>query len=149
MRPGGRLLVAGGCLSLLASALHIACIVGGPDWYRFFGAGEPMARAAARGSMVPAAMTAAIAAVLALWAAYAFSGAGRIGRLPLLRTGLVTISAIYLARGLAVLHPRALGPDDVAANFMIWSSVIVLAYGLTYAIGTACAWPTLSRKELA
>ena len=149
MSRGSRWLIAAGCLSLLASVLHVACIVGGPDWYRFFGAGEAMALAAARGSLVPAAMTAVVAIVLAAWAAYAFSGAGRIRRLPLLRAGLVTISAIYLARGLLVFYPPALGPDARTATFMIWSSVIVLVYGLTYAFGTALAWRTLSRKEIA
>ena len=34
-------LVTGGLLSVAASLLHIGCIIGGPDWYRFFGAGEP------------------------------------------------------------------------------------------------------------
>ena len=29
---------------LIAALLHVACIVGGPAWYRFFGAGERMAR---------------------------------------------------------------------------------------------------------
>lgn len=33
-------LIAGGLLSAAAALLHIAVIVGGPDWYRFFGAGE-------------------------------------------------------------------------------------------------------------
>ena len=34
-------LICGGWLSLAAASAHIACIFGGPDWYRFFGAGEP------------------------------------------------------------------------------------------------------------
>jgi len=46
---GSRWLVVGGWLSVAASLLHIGCIIGGPDWYRFFGAGEEMAQAAARG----------------------------------------------------------------------------------------------------
>ena len=41
-------LIAGGVLSALASLLHIAVIAGGPAWYRFFGAGEGMARMAER-----------------------------------------------------------------------------------------------------
>src|SRR5258708_5450588 len=96
-----RWLIAGGVLSLAAAALHIAIIFGGPRWYGFFGAGRRVMHEAERGLWEPAVMASAIAAVLAIWAAYAFSGAGLIGRLPLLRTGLVTISAIYLVRGLA------------------------------------------------
>jgi hypothetical protein len=137
-------LVAGGVLSATAALLHIAVIFGGPDWYRFFGAGEAMARAAERGSWRPAAITVGIAAILAIWSAYAFSGAGLIPRLPLIRTGLVTISAIYLARGLILFPTLALKPQLINA-FIVWSSLIVLAYGVAYAVGTWRAWAYLGR----
>lgn len=139
---GNRWLVVAGLLSAAASLLHIAVIVGGPDWYRFFGAGEGMARAAERGSWVPVLITLGIAAVLAIWSAYAFSGAGLIPRLPLVRTGLVTISAIYLARGLILFPTLVLKPQLVDA-FAVWSSLIVLAYGVAYAVGTWRAWAFL------
>jgi len=134
--------VVGGWLSVAASLLHIGCIIGGPDWYRFFGAGEEMAQAAARGEWMPAIVTTGIAAILGIWAAFAFSGAGRITRLPLLRTGLIVISAIYLLRGL-ILIPLFLRRPELVDSFAIWSSLIVLAYGLAYAIGTWRAWPHL------
>jgi len=135
-------LVLAGWLSLLAAALHLAVIVGGPDWYRFFGAGEGMARMAERGMIQPTLITLGIAAVLAIWAAYAFSGAGLIGKLPLLRTGLVVITLIYLARGLLIV-PAALMQREINA-FGWWSSLIVLIYGLAYLIGTWRAWPRLA-----
>ncbi len=134
-------LTAGGVLSLAASLLHLACIAGGPAWYRFFGAGEEIARAAERGSPVPAVITLGIATVLAVWAAYAFAGAGMIRRLPLMRFCLVGISAVYLARGLVLAPALALWPWD---DFTVWSSVIVLGYGVAYAVGTWRAWPELS-----
>ena len=138
-------LVIAGSLSLIASALHFACIVGGPDWYRFFGAGEEMARAAERGEVFPAVLTAAIAIILAIWAAYAFAGAGLIRRLPLMRTALVVITAVYLLRG-ALIIPALTNPA-MSSPFNIWSSAIVLVYGLFYLVGTWRAWPSLSRKE--
>lgn len=137
-------LIAGGVLSAAAAILHLAVIVGGPDWYRFFGAGEGMARMAERGSWTPALITVGIAGVLAVWAAYAFSGAGVIPRLPLIRTALVLISAVYLVRGLLLVPALVFQPDLVDA-FALWSSLIVLAYGVAYAAGTWTAWPTLSR----
>lgn len=135
-------LIAGGILSGLAALLHVAVIAGGPAWYRFFGAGEGLARLAEAGSPRPALITLVIVAVLAIWAAYAFSGAGLIRRLPLLRTGLVVISAIYLVRGIVpFLMPfRA----DLDNSFIVWSSLIVLVYGIAYAVGTWTAWPQLS-----
>ena len=140
-------LIAGGCLSALAALLHLAVIAGGPDWYRFFGAGEGLARAAERGEMTPHLMAAAIAALLAVWAAYAFAGAGAIRRLPLMRTALVLISAIYLLRGMFVLSPALFARPDLSSAFMLWSSLIVLVYGMTYAIGTWRAWPELSGRK--
>lgn len=146
MISGNAWLLAGGCLSLAASLAHVACVIGGPDWYRFMGAGEAFARAVERGDLRPVAITLAIAGVLALWAAYAFSGAGLIARLPLLRTGLVVISAVYLLRGLILFMPRALGRPDLSASFLFWSSLIVLAMGLVYAVGTWRAWPALTER---
>lgn len=145
---GRTLLTLGALLSLIAALLHLACIVGGPDWYRFFGAGEGLAQAAERGEAMPAIMTAGIAAVLAIWAAYALSGAGRIVRLPLLRTGLVIISVIYLLRGAMVFTPSLWNRPDLSSAFMLWSSLIVLGYGLVYAVGTGRAWYRLSKKEI-
>ncbi|HZF94379.1 MAG TPA: hypothetical protein VEZ20_05840 [Allosphingosinicella sp.] len=132
-------LIAGGVLSAAASLGHLAVIAGGPDWYRFVGAGEEMAQAAERGSLMPHLVTAGIAVLLAVWALYAFSGAGLIRRLPLLRTALVAITAIYLLRALALLPLLALKPRLVD-TFAVVSSLIVLAYGIAYAVGTWKAW---------
>lgn len=141
--PGTPWLLTGGALSVVAALLHLACIVGGPDWYRFFGAGEGMARAAARGEWYPALITMAIAATLAIWAAYAFSGAGYLPRLPLLRTALVAITAIYLLRALAFV-PVNLATRQYSDGFAIWSSLIVLLFGAMYATGTWKAWHDLA-----
>ncbi len=142
----GRLwLTVGGWLSVAAALLHIACIFGGPEWYRFLGAGENMARAAERGEAMPALVTLVVAVILAIWAAYAFSGAGRLPPLPLLRTGLVVISAIYLLRGLVVV-PIVLFRPQGLTPFGVWSSLIVLAFGIVYALGTWQAWPSLSNR---
>jgi uncharacterized membrane protein SirB2 len=101
-----------------------------------------MARAAERGSSTPALITFAIAAILMVWALYAFSGAGIIRRLPLLRTALILISGVYLLRALALVPVLVLRPDLVD-TFAVVSSLVVLAYGLAYAIGTWTGWPAL------
>jgi len=138
---GNRLLVAGGCITAVVSLLHVAIIIGGPDWYRFFGAGERMARLAARGSIYPAIITSSIAAILGVWAVYAFSAAGVIRRLPLLRLALTLIAAVYLARGILGV-PVVLLVDNVYTNqlrekmtFMVVSSAICVVLGLCYAVG--------------
>jgi hypothetical protein len=136
-------LVAGGMLSAVAVILHLAVIAGGPDWYRFVGAGEEMAQMAERGLLRPALITVAIATVLAIWSGYAFAGAGLLPRLPLMRTALVAITAVYLLRGLALV-PLALLRPALVDSFALWSSLIVLVYGIVHAVGTYRAWPALA-----
>lgn len=144
MIDGPGWLIAGGILSALASALHLGCIAGGAPWYRFFGAGEKMARMAERGwGAVP--VTLFIAVVLAAWSAYALSGAGILPRLPLLRTALVAIAAIYLLRGLMIVPLLVLRPTMITA-FWWWSSAIVLVYGIVYSVGTWAMWNALSHR---
>lgn len=76
----------------------------------------------------------------------ALSGAGLILRLPLLRTGLAAIGAIYLARGLLIVPVIMYVPYPEGA-FDYWSSAIVLVYGLVYAIGLWRAWPALRPRS--
>jgi hypothetical protein len=138
----------GGTLTAAAALLHVGIIIGGPEWYRFFGAGERMAWLAARGSVYPAIITAGIAAVLGVWALYAFSGAGVIRRLPFLRPALTLIAAVYLARGILGV-PVVMFVDDMYTNqlkakmtFMVASSAICVVLGLCYALGAARLWKT-------
>ena len=138
-------LLAGAAMSAIAALLHLGCIVFGPSWYRFFGAGEGMAQLAAAGSPVPARITAGIAAVLTLWSAYALSGAGVIPRLPLLRIALCAIAGIYLLRGAAGFVFAAVAPGERSVAFWVWSSLICLGIGALYFVGAMQVWSQLSR----
>ena len=135
------LLIIGAALSAIAAALHLGIIVGGAPWYRFFGAGERMASAAAAGQVYPALVTLVIATVLALWSAYALAGAGVIGPLPWMKVALAGITAVYLLRGLAIV-PLLLMPGK-ATPFLVWSSLICLGYGAIHLAGVRQVWPAL------
>ncbi len=137
-------LVAAGLMSLSAALLHLACIVGGPAWYRALGAGEGMARLAELGSPRPALITLAIAAVLSAWAAYAFSGAGILPRLPLLRPALLGICAIYLIRA-AALPVMLTHMPDRSATFLYVSSAVVLVFGIVHGAALWLNWQRLGR----
>ena len=146
MQNGGRWLLCGALLTGAASLLHLCIIFGGPDWYRFFGAGERMARLSARGSAYPTFVTAGIASVLALWALYGLSGAGVIRRLPLLRPALLLVAVVYLARG-ALGIPLVLFAENPYADelkgrmtFMVVSSLVCVFLGFCYAFGAARVW---------
>ena len=145
MRAARPLLLVAAWMSVAACLLHLAVIVGGPDWYRFFGAGEEMARAAERGSPVPPIMTAFVAAILAVWAAFAFGASGTIRVLPLTRTALISIAAVLLARSALVLVPHVWAPEQTMA-FRIVSSLACFAMGLCFALGTWAAWPSLKPR---
>lgn len=139
-------LVAAAAMSFVASLLHLACIVGGGDWYRFFGAGERMARLDEADSWTPAIITAVIAIILAGWGLYALSGAGIVRKLPLLRTGLVAIAIVLLARASMVAFPATWGPE-LGFTFMAITSAIVGIMGLTFAMGTAKSWAYMSKSK--
>ena len=131
---GNPWLLAGAAASALAAAAHLACIAIGPKAYLVMGAGPRMAELADAGHWYPPSITVAIAGMLLVWSAYALSGAGVIRPLPLRRTILVAITAVYLLRGFArpVLEPYF--PGNSAA-FWFWSSAICLAVGAVHAIG--------------
>lgn len=135
-------LVVAAALSALAALLHVAIIFGGPAWYRFFGAGERMAQSAARGERTPAIVTTGIAAVLGGWSLYALSAAGAIPALPLLKLAIVSITAVYLLRGLLYV-PAWLASGRTLTPFVLWSSAICLAYGLIHLLGLVQVWPRL------
>ncbi|WP_251044496.1 MULTISPECIES: hypothetical protein [unclassified Lysobacter] len=132
-----------GMASACAAVLHLGVIVGGPSWYRFFGAGERMARMAEAGRAYPAVVTVGISAVLMLWAGYALSGAGAIGRLPLLKPALCLITAVYLLHGLAVVPMAVASVPQPATPFWYWSSGICLAIGIAHLTGLIGAWSAL------
>jgi len=122
--------------------LHVAIVFGGASWYRFFGAGERFARAAEQGRIWQDLATFGIAVILAVWAAYALSGAGILRRLPLLSLALLLITAVYLVRG-AVVFAVLVFLRGTVTPLLMWSSLVCLVIGIVHAIGLAKAWPTL------
>ena len=133
-----------GCLSFAASFAHVAIIFGGPSWYRFFGAGEHMATMAEQGLLQPTLITLFIAIVLAVWGAFAWSGAGIFPQFPLLKLALILITLVYCIRGvLGLLAPFISSHPQVTQNsvsFWIWNSIICLVFGLVHLKGVADKW---------
>jgi len=135
-------LLLAGVSSFIAALAHLACIAGGPSWYLAMGAGERMAQSAARGHWHPTVVTLAIAVVLSVWGFYALSGAGTIRHLPLLKTVLCAITAVYLLRGLFFFLLKPHFPGNSPA-FWYWSSGICLVIGLLHLVGLYQSWSRL------
>ena len=144
--PNYYLLLAG-LFNICAALLHIAVIVGGPRWYRMFGAGEAMARMAEQKRLAPTIITLGIALVLLIWGAYAWSAAGLLISLPFTKVVLTVVTAVYLIRGVGGLIAPWLSKSELiqqnSLKFWLWSSLICLAIGLCHLKGLSDQWTFL------
>ncbi len=123
-------------LDFMAAALHVGIVLGGPAWYRFFGAGEGMARMAERRHLWPTVVTLAIAMALSMFGAYAMTAGGHFPFLPLPREALMAITTIYAGRALV---PLLLCPvmASMRTRFMSVSSLICGVYALAHGMALA------------
>ncbi|MEW8625972.1 MAG: hypothetical protein AB2551_09485 [Candidatus Thiodiazotropha sp.] len=127
-------LMTAGLCSLITALLHLLIIIGGTEWYRFFGASDTIVQLSSQGSIYPGLITLAIALVFFSWALYAFSAAGVLRRLPWLKPILIVITLIYLIRGAGLL-PMILISPELVDNFLIVSSIISFLIGSLHFAG--------------
>ena len=142
-------LILGGSLSVAIALLHVAIIFGGAPAYRYFGAGEEMAELATNGSVLPALLTLFLAMIFTLWGLYAFSGAGLMRRLPLLRLGLILIAGVYTLRGIGVIPQvvwMVVSPQSVAPREIVFS-LASLFVGIAYLVGILSSWERLKASR--
>lgn len=99
--PGATLLKTAAALLFLLAAGHLVCLFRLDDTFRLYGIEPFMRRLAEHGSALPYLATAGVAAGLAGCGLYALSAAGCIARLPMLRTGVYAIAAVFLLRAAA------------------------------------------------
>ena len=145
-KKGRQWLLFGGSLSITIALLHIFIILVGAPAYRFFGAGEEMAGWAEDGLVWPALITLGLVGVFVVWGLYAFSGAGALRRLPLLRTGLIVIAALYTLRGLMFFSEVWLLmriARILEAQYPVFSFVSLCA-GVVHGVGIVLRWERLS-----
>lgn len=146
-------LSAAGLATALAALLHLMMPLGGPSWYAFFGAPQRLVRMAEAGALYPIVCCIVIAAALSVCSAYAFSGAGLLPPLPLLRLGLLGIATVFLLRGVGFIVLEWLRPGSLAHvsgshgidTFLVLSSLICLLIGLAYALGLVSIWGQTGR----
>lgn len=144
MRPFlGKHLFWTGMVAIAGALLHIAIMFGGPDWYAFFGAPSGLVELARIGHPRAAISCLVIATFLFVLAAYAFSGANVIRRLPLLRPVLAIIGLVLIARGALFIPMILWRPDSLSRicdcrsvdTFIVVTSILCLAMGISYAAG--------------
>jgi len=135
-------LIIAGSLNAAIAILHLGCIYFGAPWYRFFGAGEKMAKLAEQGSMQPTLITSGIVLLISIWSLYAFSAAGIITRLPLTHLALILITLIYFVRGIAGLF-LINSPMGRSPEFWLLSSLVCLSFGMIHLVGLKQEWGNL------
>jgi uncharacterized membrane protein len=126
----------GAVCSATASLLHIAIIAGGAKWYQFFGAGKKFTQAAKQGHGWHDVVTLGIAAMLAMWAAYALSVLEvGVPQLPAEKPVLSLITAAYLLRGVGGFALLLVPKSGYSTRFVVGSSLICLSVGVVHAVG--------------
>jgi hypothetical protein len=126
------LLLVGGYFSLAFAVFQVAGIWWSAQAIKYLGGPAEMS---VKRPTLYALVCVAVAVVAAIFGLYALSGAGTIRRLPLLRTGLITIAAIYVLRGLLLVPqlPVVIRHPDLL-RFLVFSA-ISLCVGAVYVIG--------------
>lgn len=139
---GSALLGAAGTISLAIGLLQFVMYFGGPSVYWI--CGTPEVLITFRLSKPVAAVLAEILLTILFFtfAAYGYSGAGLIGSLPRLASGLVVIAAIYLGRGLFVI-PQVMGKLERSSGLDLLYSCSAIAVGVAYALPTYWSWEDL------
>jgi hypothetical protein len=145
---GQWLLAIVGWWNVAFAALHIVIIFLGGSGYRYFGAGEQMARLAEAGNPKPAIITTGLTVLFLGVGFYALSAAGQLRPLPLTRWVALGVGVLYLLRGILV-GPQAWWavqhPDLVPLRFVLFSTVALLLGGICV-YGVMLRWKELNPK---
>ena len=132
-------LLCGAIGSFFIAALHVAILIAGPVWFRYFGAPDLAIQIERGSTLAPTLLTLAVALVFAIWGAYALAGLGAIGRLPAVRPVLFAIGAVYALRGLLLVPALVYllrGGALHAPRYLVFSA-FSLALGICHLLG---AW---------
>jgi hypothetical protein len=125
-------LVVGGVIAGATAIWHLLMIAGGPSWYAFGHAPPYIVESAKQNTFIAPIAAVIIASLMFACTAYSFSGAGLIRKIPLLKSALVTISIICLARALVTVPVFLQGRMDT------WNLVASFGWffvGVCYLIG--------------
>ena len=129
-------LVLAGIISFIL-AIFQAVIAFSPSWSLYFGAPEFLV------SNIRLLITTGlvVAVIFAIFGLYAMSGAGYLGRLPLLRWALLAIGCLFILRGLLVIPECMILPGAAPSPPQaIVSSLVALGIGIVYLIGVIGNW---------
>ncbi|MDE3270863.1 hypothetical protein [Pseudoalteromonas sp. G4] len=129
-----KLLISAGVIASASAIWHLLCIVGGPSWFAFARAPQPIIDSAIQGTSLAFFSTVIVACLMFACSVFAFSAVGLIRKLPLLRPALITIATLCTLRGLIAI-PTFL----TSSGFDIWqivASTIWFYVGICFMAGS-------------
>jgi hypothetical protein len=126
------LLLIGGCFSLAFAVFQFSGVFWPANAIKYFGGPDELSQTQ---PVIYALLCMVFAAIVAVIGLYALSGAGKIRRLPLLRTVITITTVIYVLRGLLLIPqiPIVIEHPDLM-RFALFS-VISLCVGLVHLAG--------------
>ena len=129
-----KLLISAGVIASASAIWHLLCIIGGPSWFAFARAPQPIIDSAVQGTLLAPIGTVIVAGLMFACSVFAFSAVGLIRKLPLLRSALITITLLCTLRGLIAI-PTFVTPS----GFDIWqivASTIWFYVGICFLVGS-------------
>lgn len=129
-----KLLISAGIIAVAAAIWHLLCILGGPSWFEFARAPQPIIDSAKQGTLLAPIGTIIVASLMFACSIFAFSAAGMIRKVPLLKAALITIAVLCTVRGLIAL-PILVTPSGLDVWELVASSVW-LYVGACFIVGS-------------
>lgn len=123
-----------GIITALTALAHMSCIVLGSFCYRAQLAPEELINLAATGSPKAAVATLIVSSLFVGCTLFAFSAAGFIKKLPLLKSAILIISFICTLRGVATV-PLSLKFPEMVSTTSILSGIIWFITGVLFFYG--------------
>lgn len=127
-----KLLISEGIIAFASAIWHLLCILGGPSWFAFARAPQAIIDSAQQGTWLAPIGTIFVASLMAACTVFAFSAAGIIGKVPLLKPALITIAVLCILRGLIAI-PLLMTTID------IWETVASSVWfyvGICFSLGS-------------
>ncbi|MCO7187895.1 MULTISPECIES: hypothetical protein [unclassified Pseudoalteromonas] len=133
-RYGIVLLLLATLTAFLVAVAHMSCIYFGPQCYAAQMAPPFVVESARAGTLMAPLLTLAVSAIFILLGCYALSAARFIRRLPFLRLGIYSISAVCIVRGVLPIQLFFRYPEKISDPVLI-AGIVWLLVGLCYLFG--------------
>ena len=129
-----KLLISAGIIASASAIWHLLCLWGGPSWFAFARAPQQIIDSAQQGTLLAPIGTIIVAGLMFLCTVFAFSAAGLIRKLPLVKPALMTIAMLCTLRGLIAI------PVFITATgldlWQIIASMVWLYVGIGFIAGS-------------